>query len=459
MTISDIEQGRRSRGAINLFGECRVGRFEYFYMVVMVIYMAQMTGSTSRMVGSLSGNPIPLLLPMALTVVLLLRNHISWGCKHLWLLTGISGIWSVAILVKYNILGVTQEWSYYFFLYYAIFIAYIHVRVYGRTLFPLFEHIMVWLCKIAVVMWVLNILFYHTGIFNGLEETGLGRNLCYLYQWQTPDKWKSDTCSFTLRNAGCSWEPGRFAIMVLLASYVNLNRCGIRFRKNRGIWWLLAALFSTQSTTGYSIVLIMYALFYINRFTLKTSLGFFAIIIPVTVLMSRAEFMEEKITVQLQDVNETQSLYQAMEWNARHTYLEGEYAGSLDRFTSIFFEWQNLQNDPILGYGRNKNHSFFHKNVTTNYVLTGGIVKILAQYGIIFGLFIYSLLFVSSRRISRAQGQSRDYILLIVTLLSSISYPVWCTPVFTSFWLYGAFCRSPRGAALSQASHATVQAE
>ena len=33
----------------------KYGRFEFFYMLVMVIYMAQATPETGRMVGTLSG--------------------------------------------------------------------------------------------------------------------------------------------------------------------------------------------------------------------------------------------------------------------------------------------------------------------------------------------------------------------------------------------------------------------
>lgn len=53
--------------------------FEYIYMVVMIIYMAQMTSDTSRMVGGISGNPIPLLLPIVLSIILVIRNPIKNG--------------------------------------------------------------------------------------------------------------------------------------------------------------------------------------------------------------------------------------------------------------------------------------------------------------------------------------------------------------------------------------------
>ena len=52
--------------------------YEYLYLFVMVIYMAQMTSETGRMVGTLSGNPILFLITIVLTIILLIRNPISF---------------------------------------------------------------------------------------------------------------------------------------------------------------------------------------------------------------------------------------------------------------------------------------------------------------------------------------------------------------------------------------------
>ena len=56
----------------------KYGWFEIFYMLVMVIYMAQATPETGRMIGGLSGNPIPFLLPIILTYILWKKHPISF---------------------------------------------------------------------------------------------------------------------------------------------------------------------------------------------------------------------------------------------------------------------------------------------------------------------------------------------------------------------------------------------
>lgn len=67
----------------------KYGKFEMFYMFVIVIYMAQATPETSRMIGGISGNPIPLLLPMILTFILLKKNPISFNNKNLHLILSV----------------------------------------------------------------------------------------------------------------------------------------------------------------------------------------------------------------------------------------------------------------------------------------------------------------------------------------------------------------------------------
>ena len=76
--------------------------FEYLYLFVMVIYMAQMVPETGRMVGGLSGNPIPFLIPIILTFILLFRHPISFNDKRLWSFVGVMLCWSFAVCYKFH---------------------------------------------------------------------------------------------------------------------------------------------------------------------------------------------------------------------------------------------------------------------------------------------------------------------------------------------------------------------
>ena len=151
--------------------------FEYLYLYVMVIYMAQMTPETGRMVGMVSGNPIAFFIPIVTTVILLYRNPISFAHKKLWLFVGIMVCWSVAVCYKFHDFS-SGNLSYDFFLFYAIFIAFVHIRVYGRDLFHIYEHIMVVLASTSLVLWGISLLLpYTSDFFHQFPKTHIGNNV------------------------------------------------------------------------------------------------------------------------------------------------------------------------------------------------------------------------------------------------------------------------------------------
>lgn len=411
----------------------KYGRFEIFYMLVMVIYMAQATPETGRMIGGLSGNPIPFLLPIILTYMLWRKYPISFNNRKFYFVLIIYGIWAICSLIKYGIYT-TEELSYHFFMVYAIVIAYIHNKIYGYTLVPIYERILVFFCKIAIVGWLIAVLIpASSSFFHLFPETAFGNHVLYLFNWMDPAK--GQIYSGIVRNAGCSWEPGRFAIMVTLAIFCNLCQNGIKFRNNKNIWWLLVALITTQSTTGYFIALVLYTIFMVKKFNFKYISLFILVMIPIIYGLIQLDFMAEKVDdrFKINEVNER--FLESEAYYSRHEGLERHIA--LDRFQSIYFEWKNFLNDPILGYSRDFRKSLFAQNFISDYGLTGGLVSILSQYGIFLGLFIYYLLFHSSFCISKQFKYNKKYVLAICLILSSISYPIFGIPIFTTFWFYG----------------------
>ena len=397
--------------------------------------MAQMTPDTSRMVGGLSGDPIPLLIPIVMTTILLIRNPINFNHTKLWTFVTIMLCWSVAICYKIHDFS-SSNLSYYLFLFYAIFIAFIHIRVYGRDLFPIYEHIMVVFSIISLCLWGMNVLVPSTGeLFHMFPETSYGNNVLYLFNWMDPAK---EQVYYSIsRNAGCSWEPGRFAIMLVPAILINLSREGVVFWGNKKIIILLLALASTMSTTGYSIVLLIYVLYGLNGFNVKNIFAFIFIALPITIFVFSLDFMGEKIQDKINYEGLTRERMNSVNYNAKEH--GDEYVASFDRFESAYFEWINFQNEPLLGYGRNTDNSWFRQKISKNFSLTGGIVKIFSQHGIFIGLFLYLILFYSSFKISQTCWYQKKSAFAIMLLLSSISYQIFCIPIFTAFWLYGLF--------------------
>ena len=220
--------------------------YEYLYLFVMVIYMAQMTPETARMVGRLSGDPIPLLIPIVLTIILLVRNPISFKNMKLWILTGILAAWTMAVCYKFHDYS-PRNLSFYIFLFYAIFIAFIHVRVYGRDLFPIYEHIMVVFSAISLCLWGISVLFPETGdFFHQFPETANGNNVLYLYNWTDPEK--IQIYNGIVRNLGVSrlcWQPLSWSICLAKVSHSETTR------KSFSCFWHLHALSPRQDTVLY----------------------------------------------------------------------------------------------------------------------------------------------------------------------------------------------------------------
>ena len=391
---------------IKLYNDFKVKRFEYIYFLVMIIYMAQATSYTSRMIGGLTQRPLfPFILPILLTIILLDRNKISFSHNGLSMFLFVMGSWTACIIYKESLFS-NQQLSFYFFLFYAIIIAYIHVRVFGNKLFPLYEKIMVRLCAITLVLWAFAVLVPSSAsFFRGFTPTGFGNNVFFIFTWMDP-RW-GQIENGILRNAGFSWEPGRFSVMVLLAIYCNLLRNGIKFKNNGSLIILLLSMLSTQSTTGYVGTLALYAFWGLKRISMSYLLGITFVMIPIGYYASQLSFMQEKILKQL-DLD-----YELQKFDKQIDYV-------------------------ILGYGLSPSNSYFSTHISSNFVLTGGILKIFGQFGIPLGLLLYFFLYKSSARIGKEYGVNKGA-LLVIFLISSISYPLFLIPVFTAFWLYGMF--------------------
>lgn len=422
---------------VSLFKQDKIRTFEYIYFFVMVIYMAQIDNNTSRMVGVLSPPWFPFFLPIVLTIILLDRNKVKFDDKRLIRLLLTFAIWTVLLFAHKQYYDSTQ-YSYYFFLFYSIVIAYIHVQVFGKKMLPLYEHIMMRLCIIALILWGIAVIYPGSAaFFRSFPEANSGRNVLYLFKWMDSSVRETGFIyNGILRNAGCTWEPGRFAIMVLLALYCNLARCGIKFKGNTSGNILLFALISTQSTTGYIGAIVLYSIFAIKKFEVKYILAFLIIIVPIGYQLTKMEFMREKIEEQLDLDTDLRKINDSMDY-VNKIKQSNEYVGSLGRFPSMYFELINIQHDPILGYGRNPGKSYFAQRISGNFLLTGGL-KIFGQFGIPLAIVLFIILYRSSALLGR-EFKVRKIALFAIFLISLVSYGFFTVPVFTAFWFYGLF--------------------
>ena len=268
--------------------------YEYIYLFVMVIYMAQMTIDTASMVAfNRNMSMFAIFLPFVL-------NKVSFADKKLFLVLSLITIWIIIIIAKYG----PKTFSSSIFLYYAVLVAYIQIKVYDKDLFPIYEHILTCIAKLSIVLWLFSFILPDAAaaffrLFPDADYSKFGYNFLYLFNWMDP--LRGQVFNGISRNAGCSWEPGRFAIMLILAITFNLARNGIKFKHNNNIFWLLIALATTFSTTGYSIVIVLYSIFYIKKFSVKYIVGTFIVLLPCFYFLFQLDFMSNKLQVQIEE--------------------------------------------------------------------------------------------------------------------------------------------------------------
>lgn len=411
--------------------------FEYVYMFIMVVYMSQMTINTAAMITfSRKMSLIAIFIPIVLTAILLKRHKVSFNNKYLIYTLLFITIWSFCIILKYELNVISSL----VFLYYAIFIGYIHNKVYGKSYIQVYEHIMVFIAKISLLLWLFSLFLPEVAApffrsFPDADYSTFGYNFLFVFNWMDPLRGQS--FDGLLRNAGCAWEPGRFAVMLVLAITINLMRNGVKFSDNHNIYWLLAALATTFSTTGYFIAMIMYSIFFVKKFTVKYIFALLLIVLPCFYFLFQLDFMGEKLDIQIKEASSLDNYSKSM--NIADQKADDDYAFSLERFPAMYMEWQNIMHDPIIGYGNSNIHSYYYQNLSKNTILTGGIVKLLGNYGFVLGIWFYYVLFISSRKIGFEYETRKSWALFLCIVLSSISYVTFAVPVYTAIWFSGLF--------------------
>ena len=433
---------------IRITDNLKIDWFEYIYLFIVVIYMGSATAETKCMQGAdIVNQLVPIAIPLLLTIILAIRNKVAFKNANLHKILLLFLLWSGAVTIKYGFgFGDYQVIGFAFFLFYAIFVAYIHNQVFGKEYFPILEQLIVVLSFISLIFWSIAVFMpsFATTLFKSSfsQEVTFGNSFLYIFTWMDPTK--GQISGGIPRNAGWAWEPGRYAIMLCLAICLNVIRNGkITFINNKKLIVLLVALLSTQSTTGYSTLLILWSLYSFKGKGIAPKISLVFVVVISFVSFASLDFMGDKINEQTNFSEEMSNVDKQISL-AENRISEGEYWMSLNRFPSAYFECYNIVHDPILGYTQIPIYSYFYNEISTNVRLTGGLMKVLAEFGIPFGLFLYILLFKSSVAIASefSYNNRTKFLIFICFLLSSISYVLFCVPVFMTIWFYGQFAKS-----------------
>lgn len=195
-----------------------------------------------------------------------------------------------------------------------------------------------------------------------------------------------------LRNCGFMWEPGRFAVILIIFIIINWLLRGIKFDKKTIVYSI--AIITTFSTAGYLalfVLLVLYVLKKMNWILAIPMLLFFFIIFAIP-FYNNTDFLSDKI-------DEYVNTYE--ERGVSGNFVDEYNAVKLNRLQIFKYDLMRIIRYPF-GYGRSVRVGIDDVDVTG----TNGISGMFVMWGIpLFMYFIYNLFgFLNSMNIYREKN-------------------------------------------------------
>lgn len=399
--------------------------YNLFYFFMMIMYAAQGNEWMRNMYG-FTGNILAMALPIVLTGIFYFKNKIRFNRPAFLVLFVAHILWWVAVSFKCGM----QNLSLTLFMFLQLCVAYCMAQVYRTKVFFLYEQIVTKLSLICLFVWGIN-----------LVVPSLWDSICPYFAFERGDSISKYNFFFAsvlnrehfgadglwYRNPGFSWEPGMNASLVSIAIFINLAQNKFQIKRNKNLYILIAALLSSFSTTGYVILIVcLFPFFLLNKKT-KYGIVFSIILIPLGIWLFQLDFMGEKIKdLQSSEYSRTE-LINNLEYHKRDVLVP-------QRFDGLAFEWMNIVNDPILGYGLDVYKSYVSTNVSDLLSLSNGILKIFSKYGILFGGFLTIIMFMTCKKLNYYWNCRACWMFFLLYELISVSYTFFYIPLFMAFY-------------------------
>lgn len=317
------------------------------------------------------------------------------------------------------------------------FTAYVIIKTLKYDLFKIYEYLLYILSIIAIIMWVLQFvlggdtLYGLLSTISKIEEfshvTGEGLNIIF-YSVQ-PTSFSLLYSYLPPRNCGFAWEPGIFAVYLCLAVFINLFFTRSDKSQRKRLFVLLLAVLSTQSTTGFAI-LILIGVFYLLNTNMKTLLLVLPLFIVGIVFVFSLPFMTEKIVKLFEDVEKVDVVVEA--GYGRETSVTPQ------RFVSFAIAIKDFYLNPILGTGGIAGKTWTAK-IGVNISAISGIGTFLAHYGLVGFIFLMVTTFRTSVLFAKHFNYKGRLLFVLIILTISVSYGIFFLPLFTSFWIFSLF--------------------
>ncbi len=226
------------------------------------------------------------------------------------------------------------------------------------------------------------------------------------------------------RNSGIFWEPGAFAGYLMLALILAVgvqikNKKKINFDKTNIV--LFIALFTTQSTTGYVVLMLFGVVFlylsYGVRYVLRFVFAGMLLVVSILAAYQTLPFLAEKIDKQFEIA------------------VDRSERSELTRFGNALYDWEFIKQRPIFGWSPyTETRGVIDPEVVD--ILTGqgnGFTALIVRFGLV-GFLIYGIALQRSffKKFDHL-GYSLFSVLAIFMLLIGeqfLNFPLFMTLVF-----------------------------
>ena len=413
----------------------KLDRFDYLYFLIIVVVYAGMALPYAKNMFKPKGEIMAAIIPYTLTATLLIKHKVSFFNRRLLIVTGIYIFWCFLQILKYN-----KLYDGFFLSITSIYLGYSFIVIYGIRMFYLYERILIAFSIIAIVCWFFQLLvpammtsfMKATSLYNYPKaSTILANNIFF----SLSDYVRDSRGGYFPRNAGFSWEPGRYACMVIMAMFFNLIRTKFTIKKNRGLLILSIALISTQSTTGLGCLMLLFLFYGLNVSVKFRPIIFIIVVIPVVGAIFLLPFMGDKIS----ELWFNEESINQIEHSVKYLHNSEKDIIVPQRFTALALEMLNIWDSPLLGYGVDSYNSYVKSTMSPLISLPGGLLKIVSQYGIPLSLLVYFQLYKTSKYFSKLYNYKGGWVLFALFALLSLSYPFWFVPFFSSIWMLQLF--------------------
>lgn len=390
----------------------QVFSIEWWYFFVVFLFSARATILTSNLDPRY--NPIGAFFYIVPAIFLIVKHKLSIN-KSLYVIYGVAGIWTFIQFITSAEFKVLE----YIILFLNISVAYLIVAIYKKKTFLYFENITTGLAALSLPLWLLmHIVGASNMALLGLFQPASSTSLASYLIFNVPDVERyEDAGLFGLqRNCGFCWEPGLFASFLVMAIFFNLCRTKNNITSNPSLWILLAALFTTFSTTGYIalFVLLLTSLLYrSNPIKNKKIIIFLPLMAVVAYQAYKLPFIGGKIADRSNEENFVND-----NMNKINTIESNDEQITVDRFEGMALDFLNYIDKPIFGYGLNRENSYVNNNISEKISISNGTVSVFAQYGSILGLLIYAGLILNSiylRRVFKVKDKAFFWVLMTIS--------------------------------------------